>query len=60
MKIPFDWELIVHGTLRAKVIGGWVLRSFDSLVFIPDAHHSWEISDLPECRVNHLPLESFP
>lgn len=54
--ISFKWERIADEppTFRASVIGGWVLRVFDkdryntetiseSMVFIPDAHHYWEV-----------------
>lgn len=49
MKIPFEWEPIAHLTDRARVIGGWVLLSScevnqsESMVFIPDPDHEWEI-----------------
>ncbi len=65
MKIPFDWEVIHERrggnvsdvTLRAKIIGGWVLKSVyveegkchdnlireHALVFISDPEHKWEI-----------------
>lgn len=43
-------------TLRAKVIGGWIVKSVyvkklkfkekrsESLVFVPDPNHEWEIT----------------
>ncbi len=54
MKIPFKWEAIEETTARAKVIGGWILRSRDvdecnsaytvlSMVFVPDPKHEWEV-----------------
>lgn len=58
MKLEFKWEDIpdssVSTTLRAKVIGGWIVRTgyFDpdrdimtteSTVFISDPDHKWEI-----------------
>ena len=56
MKIEFKWQLI-HGdnctyTHRAKVIGGWIINQStiggyvalsESMVFIPDPNHEWEI-----------------
>jgi hypothetical protein len=55
LKIPFEWETLDKATFRAKVIGGWVILSFyeqvgtneriqsESMVFIPDPDHQWEI-----------------
>jgi hypothetical protein len=65
MKIKFEWEVINEKrgsgisdvTLRAKTIGGWVVKSVyveggefncksireHALVFIPDYEHKWEI-----------------
>jgi hypothetical protein len=58
MEIPFFWRQIDWiercqiRTWRAKVIGGWVLRCeswsiepglSESMVFIPDPNHEWEI-----------------
>lgn len=50
-----DWmERVQVRTWRAKVIGGWVLRteswdeavgSSESSVFIPDEGHCWEIEE---------------
>ena len=47
----FKWEDLDNRTDRAKVIGGWVLRSREddsgnltvALVFINDSHHEWTI-----------------
>jgi hypothetical protein len=49
MRIKFDWEKIGETTCRAKVIGGWVLNAWtegqaESMVFIPDPEHLWEVS----------------
>lgn len=52
--MKFKWERLVDGTVRAKVIGGWVLCTSgfcseaadevsSSMVFIPDPNHDWEI-----------------
>jgi len=49
MKIEFKWERISLGTFRAKVFGGWIVtcvehsESDESLVFIPDPEHKWQI-----------------
>jgi hypothetical protein len=58
-KIEWQWELIEESpsrnmqTLRAKVIGGWVLKTIvaelklklltSSMVFIADRDHEWHI-----------------
>jgi hypothetical protein len=57
--MKFEWEIIKYVKdeskildmhFRAKVINGWIYRivSFErkteSLVFIPDAKHEWEIN----------------
>lgn len=56
-KIKFEWEeMCDQYTHRAKVIGGWIVRSYnflsddnsfgsvsECLVFIPDPKHEWEI-----------------
>lgn len=56
--MKFEWEIIdANGyTARAKVVGGWVLchtahewgeteKSIsESMVFIPDKEHQWEIT----------------
>lgn len=54
----FEWEeiknLSSHKTYRAKVFGGWLVstesylegeRKSESLVFIPDSKHEWEIDE---------------
>ena len=61
--MKFEWQKIhkvglkdeEQITLRAKVVGGWVLKSVylktlkfkvkrtESLIFIPDEKHEWEI-----------------
>lgn len=55
MKQKFEWEHLPDirhesATLRAKVIGGWVLCSIvgekpytQTLVFIPDPEHKWVV-----------------
>jgi hypothetical protein len=29
--------------IRAKVIGGWLMRIRNSMVFIPDPQHQWKL-----------------
>lgn len=50
--IEFSWQEIARGTLRAKVIGGWIVLSqtispreymSESMVFVPDVQHKWEV-----------------
>ena len=60
MKIKFEWEQVCSPcngdyTERAKVVEGWVLRSYQSqsdwhgnafgmpMIFISDPEHKWEI-----------------
>ncbi len=59
MKSKFEWENIfkvggnkeVTLTLRAKVIGGWIVKNIyywekvrsETMVFVPDSKHQWEI-----------------
>ena len=56
MKIKFEWEEMSQSVRRAKVIGGWIIQSLwsecggdnsvalaESMVFIPDPEHLWEI-----------------
>lgn len=57
--MKFEWEEIFRShnhvnltmTMRAKVIGGWIVNSYtcidkqhpcESMVFVPDAEHKWE------------------
>ena len=61
-KIEFQWErldvkeekdIYWNATYRAKVIGGWLVRSFDltyktkstseSMVFVEDKYHEWHV-----------------
>ena len=53
--IEFKWERVSSDTLRAKVIGGWVVTSegystetgdviSSSMVFVPDPDHEWKFS----------------
>lgn len=57
-KIEFKWETIKNllhtKTYRAKVFGGWIVNDIcvcgesnkiicQSMVFIPDNNHEWEI-----------------
>jgi len=61
MLIPFEWQMIDKKergyTQRAKVIGGWLVRTYDlnidpeetesmvctSMIFISDINHEWKI-----------------
>lgn len=53
--MKFEWERLDDECDRARVFGGWVLRSQDvddcnseytvqSMVFIPDEKHEWKIT----------------
>lgn len=60
-KLPFQWEKISENeakeagytvTMRAKVIGGWLVKDgteivgrsiTESMVFVADQHHEWQI-----------------
>jgi hypothetical protein len=53
MKIPFYWEVMDAQTLRAKVLGGWLVRFHGSsgdvaLTVVPDPDHKWEVVVPPE------------
>lgn len=45
----FEWQRLDSVTERAKVYGGWLIRTWDndgiSSCFIPDEHHRWEIDN---------------
>lgn len=54
--MKFEWEkiysVIGHATWRAKIWNGWLVRSeewdedmglSESMVFVPDEDHEWEI-----------------
>jgi hypothetical protein len=51
--MKFEWQKIEKYTRRAKVFGGWIIHSFDSvedslsesMVFIPDPKHEWDLED---------------
>lgn len=56
----FEWEIITRHEDRAKVFGGWIVRTVwtrdnddgdsvsvsSSLVFIPDTNHEWSIEEV--------------
>ncbi len=52
-------------TYRAKVVGGWLMRTFDvtyktkstseSMVFIPDSEHQWGIWPPPKAEEPEIP-----
>lgn len=60
-KIEWVWEQLDERTQRAKVIGGWVLRTIDfdsklkllscSTVFIADRDHEWHIMPPVQAQV---------
>lgn len=35
-------ELAVH---RAEVPGGWIVRGYDGMTFVPDPDHSWTVGE---------------
>ena len=46
--MKFEWEILIcanlNYTYRAKVIGGWVLRSDSGhMIFISDPNYEWSI-----------------
>lgn len=55
-KIEWEWEKLDESTYRAKVIGGWLVKTHNSaegkhnwaisetVTFIPDRDHEWTIS----------------
>lgn len=52
-KIPFQWEVMDAQTLRAKVLGGWLVRFHGSsggvaLTVVPDPEHKWDVEVPPE------------
>lgn len=49
--MKFEWQRLDGVTERAKVYGGWLIRTRDHndgifSCFIPDEHHRWEITDV--------------
>jgi hypothetical protein len=48
-KIPFKWKKIEEDTYRAKVFGGWLVKSEQAygLVFVKDERFDWEIKHEP-------------
>lgn len=46
-KIEWVWEVLDETTSRAKVIGGWLIRSrssqTESMIFLPDRDHEYTI-----------------
>jgi len=55
----FEWEEIDDYNQRTKVIGGWLVKTFESIyfpndhnpnfnvgmAFVPDPKHEWEITN---------------
>jgi hypothetical protein len=59
VNIPWKWEELDIWTDRAKVIGGWLVRSMfadngESIVFINDPDHRWTITprEEPPCKTS--------
>lgn len=57
--MPLIWEIVESGTRqpdgrvvrdapthRAKVPGGWLVRTKQGIVFLPDPEHRWDGSSL--------------
>lgn len=50
-KIVWKWEQLDETTVRAKVIGGWIVNQIfgtgskiqNSTVFVPDREHEWQV-----------------
>lgn len=53
--MKFEWQRLDTETQRAKVFGGWIVRSHDvddcnnhytveSMVFVPDPEHKWKVT----------------
>lgn len=52
LNLEFSWEVIDAQTLRAKVVGGWLVRFHShtgvvAMTFVPDPKHQWEV-DIPD------------
>jgi len=45
--LPWKWEDVDGSTQRARVIGGWLIRSFfgdtQAMVWVKDNDHEWKI-----------------
>ena len=62
-KMKFEWIEIGGSDYRAKVRGGWLVKSCEllesvdynnytsSIAFVPDENHEWEIGEEEESRV---------
>ena len=66
--IPFQWEVMDAQTLRARVLGGWLVRFHGStgslaMTLVPDPQHHWSVIVPPEVietsreRLKQLELE---
>lgn len=42
----FSWERLDEHTSRIRVTKGWVVRSLDAMVFVPDEFHNWSIDNV--------------
>ena len=51
-KIDWNWERLDNSTWRAKILGGWLVKSeftnnksaSVSIAFVPDRDHGWMIN----------------
>ena len=66
-KIEWQWENLDDSTSRAKVIGGWVIKSEYSigkskattLQFVADRDHEWHISKPIQSESPKVKSEDF-
>jgi hypothetical protein len=55
-RIKFEWEAIDSQTLRAKVLGGWLVRYHShsgavSMTLVPDPEHKWAV-EIPSTQLS--------
>lgn len=49
VRIPFEWELVTNGVMRAKIFGGWIVNvqedqaEGESICFVPDPEYKWNV-----------------
>lgn len=59
-KMQWEWEVLDETTSRAKVIGGWIIRSrgskTESMVFVMDRDHEHTI--VPQLTTEIQPSKS--
>ena len=63
----WEWEKLDEFNWRAKVIGGWLIKTrmfiegkrgvvmSESMVFIPDSEHQWGILPQPKAEEPEIP-----